>query len=209
MADKKNAKAVVEEIEEMPKTKARSKKRQKASSQIKAKNSSLRQNRRDIMVEIMNISNGRCVYLDVNERPYFDLEMGELEVISLEDLTEVNNRCKGLLRKYKIIITDVMSDEYTIDDVLNYLGVMRYYSNFENRSEDFIEELIFDADYEDFRDAMATNHNLQKAIAGRMIIAYKDEDEREYIDKQKIRLVGKKLGLKDIFEEILLDDLDD
>ena len=209
MADKKKADKLVEGTEAIKEpSKKRSRKRQKATSETKVKNSNLRRDRKDVVVEIMNISNGKCRYTDANGRPYFDLEMGELETISLEDLTEVNNRCRGFFRDYNLIVSDVMSEEYTVDDVLNYLGVMRYYSKFQNRNEDFLEYLIFDADYDEFKEAMYSEYSLQRAIAGRMLVAYKDEEEREYIDRDKVRLVGKRLGLREIFEEILLEDLD-
>ena len=189
--------------------KERNRKR-KASAERKAVNSQLRKDRKNITVEIMNVSYGICRYTDINGRVLFDLEPGEIEVLSLEELTEVNNRCKGFFKKYKLIVIDVMSDEYKVEDVLGYLGVLRYYEKIENKDEDFLETLIYDEDYEEFKDVFRHGSNeLKNAIAGRLILAYRDPSERGYIEKSKVKLVGSKLGLMDIFEEILVDEFDE
>ena len=185
-------------------------KRSKASAERKALNSQLRKERKDILVEIMNVSHCICRYNDINGRILFDLEPSEMETLSLEELTEVNNRCKGFFRTYKLIITDVLSEEYKIEDILNYLGIMRYYEEFENKGEDFLEYLIYDEDYDEFKNVFRKGSiELQNAIAGRILLAYKDPSEREYIDKAKIKLVGNKLGLMDIIEEILTDEFNE
>lgn len=189
--------------------KERNRKR-KASAERKALNSQLRKDRKNITVEIMNVSHGICRYTDINGRVLFDLEPGEIEVLSLEELTEVNNRCKGFFKKYKLIVIDVMSDEYKVEDVLGYLGVLRYYEEIENKDEDFLETLIYDEDYDEFKDVFRHGSNeLKNAIAGRLLLAYRDPSEREYIEKAKIKLVGNKLGLMDIIEEILTEEFNE
>ena len=189
--------------------KERNRKR-KASAERKAVNSQLRKDRKNITVEIMNVSDGICRYTDVNSRVLFDLEPGEIEVLTLEELTEVNNRCKGFFKKYKLIVIDVMSEEYKVEDVLGYLGVLRYYEQIENKDEDFLETLIYDEDYDEFKDVFRHGSNeLKNAIAGRLLLAYRDPSEREYIEKAKVKLVGNKLGLMDIIEEILTEEFDE
>ena len=186
--------------------KERNRKR-KANAERKALNSQLRKDRKNITVEIMNVSHGICRYTDIIGRLLFDLEPGEIEVLSLEELTEVNNRCKGFFKKYKLIVIDVMSDEYKIEDILGYLGVLRYYEEIENKDEDFLETLIYDEDYDEFKDVFRHGNNeLKNAIAGRLLLAYRDPSEREYIEKAKVKLVGNKLGLMDIIEEILTEE---
>ena len=171
-------------------------------------NSQLRRDRKNVMVEILNIGYKQCCYFDYNERPYFELMPGDMEVLSLEDITEVSNRAKGHFKNYDIIITDVLDDNYTVNDVIEYLGLSRLYKNIPNVDENFLETLIYDYDLDEFKDAIRKgSKEFVQAVGGKMLLLFKDKDERRDLDMDKMKFIAKKLRLTDILEEIMAEDL--
>lgn len=167
----------------------------------------LKNKRNDIDVEITNISAVRCKYVEEKTKyKYFDLQMGDKEILTLADLQEVVNRCRFMFEDHYLLITDViMVDEeddkkYTIDDLLVYLGLMDIYVDIDNHQIDYIEELIYDSEIKDFKNVVSrSDRPLLISIAGRMLSVFKkDPDE---IDRNKIEIISSKLNLGDIFRE--------
>lgn len=167
----------------------------------------LKNKRNDIDVEITNISAVRCKYVEEKTKyKYFDLQMGDKEILTLADLQEVVNRCRFMFEDHYLLITDViMVDEeddkkYTIDDLLVYLGLMDIYVDIDNHQIDYIEELIYDSEIKDFKNVVSrSDRPLLVSIAGRMLSVFKkDPDE---IDRNKIEIISSKLNLGDIFRE--------
>ena len=167
----------------------------------------LKNKRNDIDVEITNISAVRCKYVEEKTKyKYFDLQMGDKEILTLADLREVVNRCRFMFEDHYLLITDViMVDEeddkkYTIDDLLVYLGLMDIYVDIDNHQIDYIEELIYDSEIKDFKNVVSrSDRPLLVSIAGRMLSVFKkDPDE---IDRNKIEIISSKLNLGDIFRE--------
>lgn len=167
----------------------------------------LKNKRNDIDVEITNISAVRCKYVEEKTKyKYFDLQMGDKEILTLADLQEVVNRCRFMFEDHYLLITDViMVDEdddkkYTIDDLLVYLGLMDIYVDIDNHQIDYIEELIYDSEIKDFKNVISrSDRPLLISIAGRMLSVFKkDPDE---IDRNKIEIISSKLNLGDIFRE--------
>lgn len=167
----------------------------------------LKNKRNEIDVEITNISAVRCKYVEEKTKyKYFDLQMGDKEILTLADLQEVVNRCRFMFEDHYLLITDViMVDEeddkkYTIDDLLVYLGLMDIYVDIDNHQIDYIEELIYDSKIKDFKDVVSrSDRPLLISIAGRMLSIFKkDPDE---IDRNKIEIISSKLNLGDIFRE--------
>lgn len=167
----------------------------------------LKNKRNEIDVEITNISAVRCKYVEEKTKyKYFDLRMGDKEILTLADLQEVVNRCRFMFEDHYLLITDViMVDEeddkkYTIDDLLVYLGLMDIYVDIDNHQIDYIEQLIYDSKIKDFKDVVSrSDRPLLVSIAGRMLSVFKkDPDE---IDRNKIEIISSKLNLGDIFRE--------
>lgn len=167
----------------------------------------LKNKRNEIDVEITNISAVRCKYVEEKTKyKYFDLQMGDKEILTLADLQEVVNRCRFMFEDHYLLITDViMVDEeddkkYTIDDLLVYLGLMDIYVDIDNHQIDYIEQLIYDSKIKDFKDVVSrSDRPLLVSIAGRMLSIFKkDPDE---IDRNKIEIISSKLNLGDIFRE--------
>lgn len=158
----------------------------------------LKKDKENIDVEIKNISVMRCLYKNNNDFVYFDLQPGESTMIGLDDIYEIAHKCKGFFKNYEIIITDVYSDDYTLDDILLYLNLQNIYENIPNKDEDCIEELVYEADIDDFKNQLEDNRELCKAVAQEMLVAFKSED---YYDKKKIQYICEKLKIRDLFAE--------
>lgn len=167
----------------------------------------LKNKRNDIDVEITNISAVRCKYVEEKTKyKYFDLRMGDKEILTLADLQEVVNRCRFMFEDHYLLITDViMVDEeddkkYTIDDLLVYLGLMDIYVDIDNHQIDYIEQLIYDSKIKDFKDVVSrSDRPLLISIAGRMLSVFKQDPDE--IDRNKIEIISSKLNLGDIFRE--------
>lgn len=167
----------------------------------------LKNKRNEIDVEITNISAVRCKYVEEKTKyKYFDLRMGDKEILTLADLQEVVNRCRFMFEDHYLLITDViMVDEeddkkYTIDDLLVYLGLMDIYVGIDNHQIDYIEELIYDSKIKDFKDVVSrSDRPLLISIAGRMLSVFKQDPDE--IDRNKIEIISSKLNLGDIFRE--------
>lgn len=167
----------------------------------------LKNKRNDIDVEITNISAVRCKYVEEKTKyKYFDLQMGDKEILTLADLQEVVNRCRFMFEDHYLLITDViMVDEdddkkYTIDDLLVYLGLMDIYVDIDNHQIDYIEELIYDSEIKDFKNVISrSDRPLLISIAGRMLSVFKQDPDE--IDRNKIEIISSKLNLGDIFRE--------
>ena len=184
------------EIESKKKTEKRDKKkanRKTAMREIKKKMAS-------IDVEIQNISDGECIYRDYRNRAIFDLMPNETKMVSLDDLLDVVSNCRGYFRTYKIIIIDVVddNDEFTINDIVSYLGLDEFYIGMGLPEEDFMDILLEDKEYDEFKEIVeSANEELVYAIAVSMVAKVKDED---YDERDKMRLMSKKMPkLKDIF----------
>lgn len=167
----------------------------------------LKNKRNEIDVEITNISAVRCKYVEEKTKyKYFDLRMGDKEILTLADLQEVVNRCRFMFEDHYLLITDViMVDEeddkkYTIDDLLVYLGLMDIYVDIDNHQIDYIEELIYDSKIKDFKDVVSrSDRPLLISIAGRMLSIFKQDPDE--IDRNKVEIISSKLNLGDIFRE--------
>ena len=154
-----------------------------------------------IDVEIQNISNATLIYRDYRGGLLFELEPSQTKVISLDDLTEVNSRCPGFFTRYDLIVIDVIDDddEVGIQDVLMYLGVDDIYVGLKNIEEDYMDILLDEESYDEFKRVINLNKDILRVVAGNMIRKVKDE---EYDQRDKMKLMIDKMPfLKDVFLE--------
>lgn len=153
----------------------------------------------DIDVEIQNISIFQCKYTNPTTKYiYFDLEPNQIGTISLEDLYEVTHKAPGFFRDHDLIISYVYSDEFDLDDILMYLGIYDIYENIDNKDENYIENLIYESDMSEFKEALDNDARLCRAVAQAMLVEYKTN---EYHDSQKLNYIYGKLDIKSVFEE--------
>ena len=189
-------------------TKSTTKKTTKAKPKQKTRKQlvmELRKKQDEIIVEIYNISAMTCSYINRNGIPYFTIEPSEYAEVTLEELYEVASKTKGFFSDYSIIVTDVLSDDCSLDDVMVYLGLDKMYKDVDGLNSDFINEILEldDSDFEYEIDRIKNrNKTLVQAIASKAIYLTKSEYEDYEISRRKSRILSEALGReKLIFED--------
>lgn len=189
-------------------TKSTTKKTTKAKPQQKTRKQlvmELRKKQDEIIVEIYNISAMTCAYTNRNGIPYFTIEPSEYAEVTLEELYEVVSKTKGFFSDYSIIVTDVLNDDCSLDDVMVYLGLDKMYKDVDGLNSDFINEILEldDSDFEYEIDRIKNrNKTLVQAIASKAIYLTKSEYEDFEISRKKSKILSEALGReKLIFED--------
>lgn len=189
-------------------TKSTTKKTTKAKPKQKTRKQlvmELRKIQDEVIVEIYNISAMTCSYINRNGIPYFTIEPSEYAEVTLEELYEVASKTKGFFSDYSIIVTDVLSDDCSLDDVMVYLGLDKIYKDVDGLNSDFINEILEldDSDFEYEIDRIKNkNKTLVQAIASKAIYLTKSEYEDYEISRKKSRILSEALGReKLIFED--------
>jgi hypothetical protein len=189
-------------------TKSTTKKTTKAKPQQKTRKQlvmELRKRQDEIIVEIYNISAMTCSYTNRNGIPYFTIEPNEYAEVTLEELYEVVTKTKGFFSDYSIIVTDVLNDDCSLDDVMVYLGLDKMYKDVDGLNSDFINEILEldDSDFEYEIDKIKNrNKTLVQAIASKAIYLTKSEYEDFEISRKKSKILSEALGReKLIFED--------
>lgn len=181
------AKEAKEDVKEKPKTK-----RQLTQE--------LRKLRDGIDIEILNISTGGCKYVDRNENPYFDLVSGESKTISLGEIQEVCNKAKKFFTEYELVVIDVYNDDYSLEDILVFLGLDRIYQDIENFDSDYIEDILINTDDYEFEKIInIKDKNFVKALASKSI--YLNSLDQYEISRKKENIIKSKLKLEVLFPE--------
>lgn len=141
----------------------------------------LKKNENNINIEILNIGVGSVSYMNKLGQTYFDLDLGESDIISLGFIKEVCMKSMGFFRDFAITITNIFLDEVediTQDDVLAYLGLDKVYKDIENYDTDFIKEFILDSDsYEFEKELKRKGSQYSKMIACKMIQLYQNGED--------------------------------
>ena len=189
-------------------TKSTTKKTTKAKPKQKTRKQlvmELRKIQDEVIVEIYNISAMTCSYINRNGIPYFTIEPSEYAEVTLEELYEVASKTKGFFSDYSLIVTDVLSDDCSLDDVMVYLGLDKIYKDVDGLNSDFINEILEldDSDFEYEIDRIKNkNKTLVQAIASKAIYLTKSEYEDYEISRKKSRILSEALGReKLIFED--------
>lgn len=166
------------EIKEVKKTK-----RQIVAELNKAK--------KDIDVEIMNVSSGLVSFFNKLGYAIFDLQPSETAIVSLEDMMEVC-KCKSYFRKGLIIITDVYSDDYSLDDIFMFLKLDLINANI---NYDLIGEILEYSDDEFERVINKKSKEFVKSIACRAVYNNNQEDNDYELSRRKERILCESLNL--------------
>ena len=168
----------VETVKEVKKTK-----RQIVAELNKAK--------KDIDVEIMNVSSGSVSFFNKLGYAIFDLQPSETAIVSLEDMMEVC-KCKSNFRKGLIIITDVYSDDYSLDDIFMFLKLDLINANI---NYDLIGEILEYSDDEFERVVKKKSKEFVKSIACRAVYNNNQEDNDYELSRRKERILCESLNL--------------
>ncbi|WP_270504442.1 hypothetical protein [Paraclostridium sordellii] len=158
----------------------------------------IRNKKNDIEVEILNINSGGTSCRDRFGRILFDFNSyGEREFILLTDLYEVATKYKNFFLKHQIVIIDVDSDEYDIDDMIEFLGLNEIYDEIENYDTDYISQIL-KLNNREFEELINNaNEDLVRSVAARAIDLFNQD---KFDSSKKERTIARRLGREDLFE---------
>lgn len=196
---KKVEETVEEVVETKPKVKAKAK-REKTRKEVQME---LRKIADDIVVEITNISYMTSSYYSKMGDEYFSLEPGERGNVTLRELEEVVRQSKGYFSSFSLIVSDVLSTECTVDDVMKYLGLDVVFKKVDGANEDFIEEML-EMDDDDFEDEIKRYENhkdIIKNIAARAVYMTRSEEYDYELSRRKNRILADRFGRRTLFDE--------
>lgn len=159
----------------------------------------LKKHENDINVEVLNIGIGSVLYMNKMGQTYFDLDLGESEIISLGMMKEVCSRSMAFFKDFAITITNIFLEEVedvTNQDVMTYLGLDRVFKDIEDYDTDFIKDFILDSNEHEFeKELKKKGRKFTKMIACKMIQLYQDGED---IDRDKEIIVKDLLELESL-----------
>lgn len=198
---KKSRKKTKEVTEEITKDEVMEVEKEPAKNKLNKSQISnlLKKHENDINVEVLNIGIGSVLYMNKMGQTYFDLELGESEIISLGMIKEVCSRSMNFFKDFAITITNVFLDEVedvTTQDVMTYLGLDRVFKDIENYDTDFIKDFVLNLDEDEFeKELKKKGRKFIKMIACKMIQLYQDGED---IDRSKEIIVKDLLDLESL-----------
>lgn len=158
----------------------------------------LRKKQDEIIVEISNISAMQCSYGNKSGDVYFDFMPGEFEELTLAELKEVSKMSKSFFSEYSIIITDVLNEDYSVDDIMDYLSLNTIYKDVEDKNEDFIRNILEYSDdrFEELINSKLGNKNFVRNVACKGVYLTKLEDDEYELSRRKEDVLSKALNRK-------------
>lgn len=154
----------------------------------------------DLEIIIMNNTNNKFTYeCPRTHRSYDMASYGDLDYITYEELNAMKNKYRIILQDYWILPIDVVSDDVTLEDVLQFAGLKDIYKA-EMLQSDFIDELLINKDINEFMDIMTkvTNRYIL-SIVNRAVTLFK---ENKFNDYSKMSILENKVQKPDLFKEI-------
>lgn len=159
----------------------------------------LKKHENDINVEVLNIGIGSVLYMNKMGQTYFNLELGESEIISLGMMKEVCGRSIGFFKDFAITVTNIFLEDVedvTNQDVITYLGLDRVFKDVEDYDTDFVKEFVLSSDEQEFeKELKKKGRRFTKMIACKMIQLYQDGED---IDRDKEIIVKDLLELESL-----------
>lgn len=148
-------------MEEVKETKKVAKtKRSTPKKSISIKNE-LKKKSKEIEIEVMNITDGSVYYRD-KEGNELDIEYtGDTDVVSLKFLENIKTR-RDLLEKLYVSICDVYDEDYTVEDIVSYLGLTDLYSKIQLNLEG-IDEVLENSSIDEFESLLKESNNVMVA----------------------------------------------
>ena len=152
-----------------------------------------------IEVEIVNLNSGETYYRDKDGREVFRLSKpSDKEYILLADVYDIANRHSGYFTDHVIAITDVVSDEYDLEDILEYLNLKEIYNDIERYDTDYIDYILNKLDMNKFeRVVNSCDVKLVNSLAARAVKLYR---ERKFDSRLKEEIIAKRLNRHSLFE---------
>ncbi len=151
-----------------------------------------------IEIEIVNLNAGETFYRDKDGREVFRLlKPSDKEYVSLADIYDMANRHSGYFSDHIIAITDVISDEYDLEDILEYLNLKEIYSDIERYDTDYVGYILNKLDIDKFeRVVNSCDEKLATSLAARAIKLYR---EKKFDSRLKEEILAKRLNRDSLF----------
>lgn len=152
-----------------------------------------------IEVEIVNLNAGETYYRDKDGREVFRLSKpSDREYITLADVYDIANRHTGYFSQHIIAITDVISDEYDLEDILEYLNLKEIYNDIERYDTDYIDHILNKLDVNKFERVVdGADIKLVNSLASRAVKLYR---EKKFDSRLKEDILARRLNRTSLFE---------
>ena len=154
----------------------------------------------DTEIIVMNNVKGSFFYRSQGDGLVLDLDhFGDEEYVTFGDLKKMMKRKRVILEKLKLIIVDVDSEEYTVDDVVAALRLTDTYNELKSITDGEIgatgiEEFILNSESEDLERLMASKKSkLKNTILETAVELYRKGRLSDY---NKMRTFAKYTGGK-------------
>jgi len=163
----------------------------------------LRKKVNDVLVELTNISFMGAMYVNRTGVEYFDLQPGESITLTLGELEEVVRQSKGFFTSFSLIVSDVLSDEITLDEVMKYLSLDNVFKNIDDPNRDFVEEILEmdDDDFLSIVNAYKSNKDILRNISARGVYMTKSDDYDYELSRKKNRILAEFFNRKTLFDD--------
>ena len=159
----------------------------------------LRSKKDHIEVEIVNLNSGETFYRDRDGREVFRLtKPSDKEYILLSDVYDIANRHSGYFTNHLIAITDVISSEYDLEDILVYLNLEELYNDIERYDTDYVGYILTKLDMDKFeRVVESSDIKLVNSLANRAVKLYR---EKKFDSRLKEDILARRLNRPSLFE---------
>ena len=152
-----------------------------------------------IEVEIVNLNSGETFYRDKEGREIFRLtKPSDKEFVLLSDVYDMANRHRGYFSNHLIAITDVVSTEYDLEDILTYLNLEDLYDDIERYDTDYVGYILNRLDLNKFeRIVQNADLKLVNSLANRAVKLYR---EKKFDSRLKEDILARRLKKHSLFE---------
>lgn len=159
----------------------------------------LRSKKDHIEVEIVNLNSGETFYRDRDGREVFRLtKPSDKEYILLSDVYDIANRHSGYFTNHLIAITDVISSEYDLEDILVYLNLEELYNDIERYDTDYVGYILTKLDMDKFeRVVESSDIKLVNSLSNRAVKLYR---EKKFDSRLKEDILARRLNRPSLFE---------
>ena len=152
-----------------------------------------------IEVEIVNLNSGETFCRDKEGREIFRLtKPSAKEFVLLSDVYDMANRHRGYFSNHLIAITDVVSTEYDLEDILTYLNLEDLYDDIERYDTDYVGYILNNLDLNKFeRIVQNADLKLVNSLANRAVKLYR---EKKFDSRLKEDILARRLKKHSLFE---------
>lgn len=152
---------------------------------------------KDMECVVTSLCNGELVYRDRRTSRLFEFpELGDSEIMTIEELSTMKNLARKFFKNSYVTVVDVLDNEYTLEDVYEYLQIK---TNTEILCAEDMDDIILDMDVNDFRTILQNRKEggLRQRIVERAMKLYEDG---EFNDYSKMKIIKDITKLDYLFE---------